>query len=227
MRQVRVGLQLVFFDLDHTLLSGDTDVLWCDFLMDQGQLDRAIFGPRNEEMERGYQAGTVSKEDFAGFFVSTLAGRTLEEWSPWRQRFLHEVILPRIPQAARDQVRMHQGAGDTVVMTTATNRLLTELTAEHLDIQHLIATECEMGPEGVYTGRIQGTINMREGKVARLRSWLREQGWALDQTHTLAYSDSINDLPLLEAAHEAIAVDPDPRLQAIASERGWKVLHWR
>ena len=101
-------MQLALFDLDHTLLSGDTDVLWCDFLMDAGLLERDVFGPRNLEMERGYQAGTVSKEAFAGFFVSTLAGKTLQTWEPWRQRFLREVIVPRIPQEARAQVRQHQ-----------------------------------------------------------------------------------------------------------------------
>lgn len=227
MRPVPDSLQLVLFDLDHTLLSGDTDVLWCEFLMDHGLLDRAVFGPRNEAMERGYQAGTVSKEDFAGFFVSTLAGKSLQEWSVWRHRFLQEVILPRIPQAAHDQVRLHHAAGDMVVMTTATNRVLTELTAEHLGIEHLIATECEMGSGGAYTGRIQGIINMRDGKVDRLQAWMAGQGWSLDQMHSVAYSDSINDLPLLEAVREAIAVDPDPRLQVVAAQRGWKVLRWR
>jgi HAD superfamily phosphoserine phosphatase-like hydrolase len=112
-------------------------------------------------------------------------------------------------------------------MTTATNRVLTELTAHHLGIEHLIATECEVDAAGLYSGHISGTINMREGKVDRLHQWLTEQGWALGQFHSLAYSDSINDLPLLEVANEPIAVDPDPRLHAIANERGWKVLRWR
>lgn len=220
-------MQLALFDLDHTLLSGDTDVLWCDFLMDAGLLEREVFGPRNVEMERGYQAGTVSKEAFAGFFVSTLAGKTLQAWEPWRQRFLHEVIVPRIPKEARALVRQHHDAGHTVVMTTATNRVLTELTAQELSIGHLIATECEVDVQGVYTGRISGVINMREGKVQRLHHWLAQQGWQLDHCHAVAYSDSINDLPLLEWAHEAIAVDPDPKLRALAEARGWHVLRWR
>jgi len=222
-----VAPHLALFDLDHTLLTGDSDVLWCDFLMDQGLLDRATFGPRNLDMERGYQAGTVSKEDFAGFFVSTLAGKTPEEWAPWRVRFLNDVVVPRIPQAARDRVRHHQSAGHVVVMTTATNRVLTELTAQHLGIEHLIATDCEVGADGAYTGKISGTINMREGKVERLHAWLAEQGLTLAACHSVAYSDSINDLALLESAHEAVAVDPDAKLHAIAVERGWKVLRWR
>jgi HAD superfamily hydrolase (TIGR01490 family) len=144
-----------------------------------------------------------------------------------RQRFLVEEIAPRIPPAARDQVRHHQDAGHTVVLTTATNRVITELTAQHLDIEHLIATECEVGADGCFTGRVAGTPNMREGKVARLQTWLAERGTRLDALESIAYSDSMNDAPLLSAARLAVTVDPDPRLAALASDRGWKVLRWR
>jgi HAD superfamily hydrolase (TIGR01490 family) len=218
---------LALFDLDHTLLSGDSDVLWCEWLMTQGLLERASFEPRNAAMEAGYKAGTVSVAEFCGFYVGTLAGRTLEQWHPMRQRFLVEEIAPRIPPAARDQVRHHQDAGHTVVLTTATNRVITELTAQHLDIEHLIATECEVGADGCFTGRVAGTPNMREGKVARLQAWLTERGTCLDALDSIAYSDSMNDAPLLSAARLAVAVDPDPRLAALARERGWKVLRWR
>jgi HAD superfamily hydrolase (TIGR01490 family) len=218
---------LALFDLDHTLLSGDSDVLWCEWLMTQGLLERASFEPRNAAMEAGYKAGTVSVAEFCGFYVGTLAGRTLEQWHPMRQRFLVEEIAPRIPPAARDQVRHHQDAGHTVVLTTATNRVITELTAQHLDIEHLIATECEVGADGCFTGRVAGTPNMREGKVARLQTWLAERGTCLDALDSIAYSDSMNDAPLLSAARRAVAVDPDPRLAALASDRGWKVLRWR
>jgi HAD superfamily hydrolase (TIGR01490 family) len=218
---------LALFDLDHTLLSGDSDVLWCEWLMTQGLLERASFEPRNAAMEAGYKAGTVSVAEFCGFYVGTLAGRTLEQWHPMRQRFLVEEIAPRIPPAARDQVRHHQDAGHTVVLTTATNRVITELTAQHLDIEHLIATECEVGADGCFTGRVAGTPNMREGKVARLQTWLAERGTCLDALDSIAYSDSMNDAPLLSAARLAVAVDPDPRLAALARERGWKVLRWR
>ena len=218
---------LALFDLDHTLLSGDSDVLWCEWLMKQGLLERATFEPRNAAMEAGYQAGTVSVAEFCGFYVGTLAGRTLAQWQPLRQRFLVEEIAPRIPPAARDQVRHHQDAGHTVVLTTATNRVITELTAQHLDIEHLIATDCEVGADGCFTGRVAGTPNMREGKVARLQTWLAERGTCLDALDSIAYSDSMNDAPLLSAARRAVAVDPDPRLAALASDRGWKVLRWR
>ena len=218
---------LALFDLDHTLLSGDSDVLWCEWLMTQGLLERASFEPRNAAMEAGYQAGTVSVAEFCGFYVGTLAGRTLEQWHPMRLRFLVEEIAPRIPPAARDQVRHHQDAGHTVVLTTATNRVITELTAQHLGIEHLIATECEVGADGCLTGRVAGTPNMRDGKVTRLQAWLNERGNSLDGLDSIAYSDSINDAPLLSAARRAVAVDPDPRLAALAAEGGWEVLRWR
>jgi len=216
-----------FFDLDHTLLSGDSDVLWCDWLMRLGLLDRASFEPRNAAMEADYKAGTVSVQAFSSFYVGTLAGRTPAQWAPLRQRFLDEEIVPRIPQAARAQVRQHQTAGHTVVLTTATNRVITELTAQHLEIEHLIATECELGPDGAYTGRVLGLPNMREGKVTHLRAWLGARGLELEAIDSTGYSDSMNDAPLLGSVRRAVAVDPDERLAALAAERGWEVLRWR
>jgi HAD superfamily hydrolase (TIGR01490 family) len=218
---------LALFDLDHTLLSGDSDVLWCEWLMDEGLLERASFEARNAEMEARYRAGSVSAREFCGFYVSTLAGRSLAQWEPLRRRFLAEEIVPRIPQPARAQVQQHQAAGHLLVMTTATNRVLTELTAEHLGFEHLIATECEVGPDGTCTGRIDGEPNMREGKLVRLHAWLGAQGLDLATLDSVAYSDSINDAPLLGAARRAVAVDPDPRLAALAAERGWEVVRWR
>ena len=218
---------LALFDLDHTLLSGDSDVLWCEWLMNEGELDRASFQARNAEMEARYRAGTVSAQDFCGFYVSTLAGRSLAQWEPLRQRFLVEEIVPRIPDAARVAVRQHQAAGHLLVMTTATNRVLTELTAAHLGFEHLIATECEIAPDGRCTGRIAGEPNMREGKLVRLHAWLEGLGLRLEALDSIAYSDSINDAPLLACARRAVAVDPDPRLAALAAERGWEVQRWR
>jgi HAD superfamily hydrolase (TIGR01490 family) len=216
-----------FFDLDHTLLSGDSDVLWCDWLMQLGLLDRDTFAPRNAAMEAAYKAGTVSVLEFSGFYVGTLAGRTPAQWAPLRQRFLDEEIVPRIPDAARAQVGHHQQRGDTVVLTTATNRVITELTARHLGIEHLIATECEIGADGCYSGRVLGLPNMREGKVTHLRAWLGARGLDLQTLPSIGYSDSMNDAPLLSAVRTAVAVDPDERLAALAAERGWQVLRWR
>lgn len=214
-------IRLALFDLDHTLLDGDTDVLWCDFLIGEGVLDRATFSARNAEVERGYRDGSISPAEFCGFFVCTLAGRRPDEWAPLRQRFLLEVIVPRLPEAALALVERHRQAGDRLVLTTATNRFLTELTAARLGIATLLATECELGADGRYTGRVAGEPNMRDGKVRRLRAWLGEQGLDESAVHTTAYSDSMNDLPLLAWARAAVVVNADPRLEAEAKLRGW------
>lgn len=218
--------RLTCFDLDHTLLSGDSDVLWCDYLIARGLLDKAVFATRNADMEARYKTGQVGVEEFANFYVGTLGGRSLAFWEPVRQGFLRECIIPNIPQAACDLVDAHRAAGDLVVLTTATNRYITELTAQHLQIDHLIATETEI-TGGQFTGRTCGTLNMREGKVVRLREWLLARGQPLEACEMTAYSDSINDLPLLQAARVAIAVDPDAKLKNEALARGWQVVSLR
>ena len=224
-----VSSRLTLFDLDHTLLDGDSDALWCEFLMDCGVLDRAVFAPRNAAMEHDYRAGTVGTQAFCDFYVGTLAGRSAAEWQSWRERFLRERVAPRIPQAARALVRRQQDTGARVALSTATNRFITELTAQHLGVADLLATECEIGADGRFTGRTQGTPNMREGKVARLHDWLAARGLFRQDLRLRFYSDSMNDLPLLEAADEPVVVDPDARLAAVAAARGWPVvsLHGR
>jgi HAD superfamily hydrolase (TIGR01490 family) len=216
--------RLALFDLDHTLLAGDSDVLWCEFLMQRGILDRAAFAGRNAAMDREYRAGTVSPQAFCEFYVSTLAGRTPEGWQPEREAFVHEVIAPRLGDTARALVHERQREGALVVLTTATNRFITELTAAELGIEHLLATECEIGADGRFTGRTLGTLNMREGKVERLHAWLSKRGARLGDCESYAYSDSTNDLALLEAVDHALVVHPDARLAAIAKQRGWPTL---
>jgi HAD superfamily hydrolase (TIGR01490 family) len=220
-------LPLTLFDLDHTLLDGDSDVLWCEFLMSQGELDRVRFEPLNRQMDREYRAGTVGTQAFCEFYVSTLAGRTRAQLEPLRRRFLEAVIAPRLGAAAHALVERHRSAGELVVLTTATNRFITELTAAHLGLPHLIATECELDATGRFTGRISGTLNMREGKVTRLREWLDTQRIDWRDCDTTFYSDSVNDLPLLNAVRKPVAVNPDMRLAAEAAERGWPVLNLR
>ncbi len=215
--------QLALFDLDHTLLLGDSDVLWCDFLIAQGILEREVFAARNADIDARYKAGTVDAQEFAGFYVGTLAGRSRAQWEPLRQQFLRCEIVPRIPAASMQLVRRHQDAGDLVVLTTATNRFITELTAQYLGIEHLIATEPEL-VDGVFSGRPTGVLNMRAGKVLRLHAWLADRGQTLDRFTSTGYSDSVNDLPLLEAVHRPVAVNPDPRLGQLAAERGWEVV---
>ncbi len=216
--------RLALFDLDHTLLSGDSDVLWCEFLMDEGVLDRAEFEARNARMARRYGEASVSAQAFCEFYVSTLAGRTPAEWRPVCERFLDAVIAPRIPASARELIESHRARGDRLVMTTATNRVLTELTARHLGIADLLATEIEI-VEGLCTGRTAGVPNMREGKVARLEAWLADHRLPASlMAQAVFYSDSSNDLPLLRAVAEPIAVDPDAALRRHAEASGWRVL---
>jgi len=217
---------LALFDLDHTLLLGDSDVLWCDFLMDLGVLERSAFAARSADIEARYKWGAVDPAEFAHFYLSTLKGRTPAQWEPLRQQFLREQIVPRIPRAAIDLVQLHQGRGDRVVLTTATNRFLTTLTADHLGISEVIATEPEL-VDGCFSGGSTGVLNMREGKVTRLQAWLAEQGLQLAQFDSIAYSDSINDLPLLEAVDHAVVVHADAGLAAIAAERGWRAMNLR
>ncbi len=214
---------LILFDLDHTLLLGDSDVLWCDFLMDEGILARDSFAQRSADIEARYKAGTVDAAEFAHFYLSTLAGRTPQEWEPWRRRFLHEQVIPRIPQASLELVRHHRSRGDRVVLTTATNRFLTTRTADHLGIADVIATEPEL-VDGRFSGGSTGVLNMRAGKVTRLHAWLQDRGERLDQFHSTGYSDSINDLPLLEAVDHPVAVNADAKLAAVARQRGWQSL---
>lgn len=217
-------MHLTLFDLDHTLLSGDSDVLWCDFLMAKGLLDKKKFAPRNADMEARYKSGTVGLQEFANFYVGTLAGRTAQAWEPLRQEFLADWIVPRVPTAAIALVEKHLDAGDLVVMTTATNRFITELTAIYLNIEHLIATEPAQTDAG-FTGHTTGVLNMREGKVTRLHDWMTARGLRLKDCISTAYSDSINDLPLLRAVNHPVAVSPDAQLSAIARDASWPVVH--
>jgi HAD superfamily hydrolase (TIGR01490 family) len=220
-------MRLTLFDLDHTLLDGDSDQLWCEFLMDRGVLPRDPFEAQNRQMARDYAAGAVSAQAFCEFYIGTLAGRSADEWQMLRRDYFDEHIVPRIPAQALELVARHRDAGDLVLLTTATCRFLSELSAVHLGIAQLIATECESAADGRFTGRSRGVLNMREGKVQRLHEWLATQQLQLADCESLLYSDSINDLPLLSAVRRAVAVNPDARLAAEAATRGWPVMSLR
>jgi len=217
--------RLALFDLDGTLLAGDTDALWCAFLVEEGILDRESFGAANRDVAERYARGAIAADEFAAFYAATLAGRSADRWAPLRERFVATVVAPRIGAAAHALVEQHRDAGERLVLTTATNRFLTEPIALALGIETLLATELEVAANGDFSGRTSGIVNMRAGKVARVAGWLAEQG---EQPSALAaasfYSDSINDLPLLEAVGTPVVVDPDPRLRAEAERRGWRVL---
>jgi HAD superfamily hydrolase (TIGR01490 family) len=222
--------RLALFDLDGTLLTGDTDALWCELLISEGMLERDAFEAVNGDVFERYGRGAITPAEYCAFYAGMLRGKSAASWAPHRERFVATAIAPRIPAAARALVDSHRDAGDTLVLTTATNRYLTEPIADLLGIGELIATELERGDEigndcSVFTGRNAGVLNMREGKVARLHAWLASRG---NEPSSLSaatfYSDSINDLPLLRAVGHPVAVDPDVRLLAEAAARGWPVL---
>jgi HAD superfamily hydrolase (TIGR01490 family) len=218
-------MRLALFDLDHTLLDGDSDQLWCDFLIEKGLLDKTLFSAKNEAMAREYKSGLVDVQAFCEFYIGTLTLKTPEEWEPLRQEFLRAWVVPRLCAGGKAQIKSHQDHGDRVVMTTATNRFITELTAGYLGVQDLIATEAEI-MNGLFTGRTQGVLNMREGKVTRFAAWCKAQGLVAAQLETWGYSDSINDLPLLIAVTHATVTQGDEKLRAEAVQRGWPQIDW-
>ncbi|MEO6364292.1 MAG: HAD family phosphatase [Caldimonas sp.] len=216
--------RMALFDLDGTLLSGDTDTLWCEFLIGEGVLDRAAFSAANREVAERYAAGAISPGEFCAFYAATLSGRTASQWQPLRNRFVESWIVPRIPAAARELVGQHRRAGDRLVLTTATNRFLAEPIAHEFGIGELVATELARADD-VFTGRTAGVLNMRQGKVDRLRDGLAREAGPAGWAEATFYSDSINDLPLLAAVGRPVAVDPDAKLAGEAQRRGWPVLH--
>jgi HAD superfamily hydrolase (TIGR01490 family) len=218
-------MRLALFDLDHTLLDGDSDQLWCDFLIDKGLLDKAIFSAKNEAMARDYKTGAVNVQVFCEFYIGTLTLKAPADWEVIRQEFLSTWIAPRLCAGGKAQIKTHQANGDRVVMTTATNRFITELTAQHLGVQDLIATDAEI-QKGLFTGKTAGVLNMREGKVTRLKMWCKAQALDWAQLETWGYSDSINDLPLLEAVTHATVTQGDVKLRAEAAKRGWPQIEW-
>ena len=217
--------RLALFDLDGTLLAGDTDALWCEFLIDQGHLDRETFAAANRDVADRYARGEIAADDFAAFYAATLAGRSPDQWSALRDRFVAATIAPRLGAAAFDLVARHRAGGDRLVLTTATNRFLTAPIAARLGIADLVATDLEVSAAGEFTGRTTGVVNMREGKVTRLAAWLTREGLSASSLAAATlYSDSINDLALLSAVGTPVVVDPDARLHAEALRRGWPVI---
>jgi HAD superfamily hydrolase (TIGR01490 family) len=224
---MHAGIKLALFDLDNTLLTGDSDVLWCEFLMATGVVDATTFAVANADMDTRYRAGTATAQAFCEFYVSTLTNMPRPRGEELRRQFFSDWIRPRIPADAVALVKKHQDDGDRVVMTTATNRFITELTADYFGIADLIATEVEE-VEGVFTGRTRDVLNMREGKVVRIERWLAEQGMSEELLKTATfYSDSINDLPLLLAVGVPVVVDGDARLLGEARGMGWSAISLR
>ncbi|WP_103035415.1 HAD family hydrolase [Castellaniella caeni] len=217
---------LALFDLDHTLLPFDSDYQWADFLARTGRAgDPAVAQARNDDLMRRYNLGTLSAEEAADFMLGLLRLAEPDELARWHQVYMDEVVLPGVLPAARALVTEHQTRGGLCAIVTATNAFVTGPIAQALGIRHLIATIPEQDAQGRYTGRIEGTPSFKAGKVLRVRQWLRGQGLQLeDFAESWFYSDSLNDLPLLEVVTHPVATNPSPALRELAEGRGWRVL---
>lgn len=217
-------MRLALFDLDNTLLGGDSDHAWGDYLCERGILDTATYKTRNDEFYQDYLAGTLNLTDYLNFTLEILGRTEMAQLDEWHRDFMRDCIEPIILPKALELIAKHREAGDKLVVITATNHFVTGPIVERLGIDTLLATECEK-VDGRYTGRTTGVPCFREGKVTRLQQWLEESGLSLEGSYF--YSDSMNDLPLLERVANPIAVDPDPRLRAEAESRGWPVITLR
>lgn len=217
-------MPLAIFDLDNTLLSGDSDYLWGRHLAELGAVDGESYEAANRRFYEDYKAGRLDIMAFLTFSLRPLAENDPAELERWRADFIERRIHPLIGQPARALVESHRRAGDTLLIITATNRFVTEPIAALFGIEHLIATEPERR-NGRFTGRVAGMPSFREGKIARLRDWLAQTGHSL--AGSTFYSDSHNDLPLLELVDHPVAVDPDKALHAHAEGAGWPIISLR
>lgn len=220
-------MKLALFDLDNTLLTGDSDYEWGQFLVDRGILERASYEAQNRVYYEQYANGTLDIHEYLGFALRPLAEHAPDELARWHADFMARCIRPMITRQARDLVRGHLAAGDLCAVVTATNSFVTAPIAREFGLSHLIATEPEtLG--GRFTGRVAGTPCFREGKIKRVDDWLAGLQCKLESfSESRFYSDSHNDLPLLLRVTRPIAVDPDALLADEAARRGWQVISLR
>jgi len=216
---------LCLFDLDDTLLPIDSDHAWGEFVTRLGWVDATEFVRRNDAFYAQYKAGQLDIHEYIGFATEPLRAHTAVECDTAHRRFMAEVIAPVLRPNARELVQSHQARGDLVALVTATNDFITAPIAQAFGIDHLLAVRLARDAGGTITGRIKGTPSYREGKVTRVTEWLAGQGasWA-DFVRISVYSDSVNDLPLLERATDPVATNPTPALRSLAEARGWRIL---
>jgi len=220
-------MNLALFDLDNTLIAGDSDFEWAQFLIEQKALDRELHETRNLEFYEQYKAGTLDIHEFLDFQLKPLARHPRSQLEKWRGEFMSKKIMPIIAPGARALIEKHMLDGDLCIIITATNSFVTSPIAHSLGISNLIATEPEE-KDGEFTGQVKGTPSFREGKIERLENWLDAHNltW-LSFLQSWFYSDSLNDLPLLSKVTHPVAVDPDATLRAHAEENDWPVVSLR
>lgn len=217
-------MALALFDLDNTLLNGDSDYAWGQFLVERGIVDGRAYEAANQRFYDLYKQGQLDIYEFARFAFTPLKEHDFDQLLEWRQAFIAEKIRPIMLEKGREAIAAHADRGDTVIIITATNSFVTSPIATAFGVKHLIATIPEMR-EGRFTGEIEGTPCFQEGKVTRLQQWLETYNMDLDGS--TFYSDSHNDLPLLEQVDNPIAVDPDESLIATANNQNWPIISFR
>ncbi len=219
-------MNLTLFDLDGTLIPNDSDHAFGAFMVDIGWADGAQWRERNDEFYAQYQAGRLDLDDYIDFATSVWRNRPLSEAHAARERFMQEVMAPMVRDRARALVRQHLDAGDLVAIVTATNEFVTEPIARAFEVEHLLAVQLTRDAQGRYVGTVQGVPSYQAGKISRVQDWLKDLGrqWQ-DFERVTFYSDSVNDLPLLELVSHPVATNPTPALADIASARGWPILN--
>jgi len=217
-------LTLALFDLDNTLLAGDSDHAWGEFLVEEGLVDAEEYRKANDRFYQEYLNGELDIFHYLRFALQPLARHEMDQLLAWREAFLEKKVRPMMQDKARELLDQHRQQGHTLMIITATNRFVTEPIADLLGVEHLIATEPEL-VNGRYTGEVAGVPSFRDGKVTRLNDWLDHHKRTLEGAWF--YSDSHNDVPLLKQVENPVAVDPDPRLEALAKESGWPVISLR
>ena len=216
--------RLALFDLDNTLLPLDSDYEWGEFTLRQGWCDKQEFGSRNAAFFADYQKGTLDIHEYVRFATEAIRKLGREQADAAHALFMREVIEPNIQAAARALLQQHRDAGDTIVIVTATNEFVTRPIAKALGVEHLLAVDLERDASGWITGEIAGVPTMRAGKVTRMNTWLAERGLDWNGVESTFYSDSMNDVPLLEKVNTPVATNPDARLRQLATERCWRIL---
>jgi len=217
-------MKLALFDLDHTLLPIDSDQSWGHFTTTLGWTDPVEFTQKNDAFYAHYQAGTLDIHDYVRFATEAFCIRSRAEAEAAHARFMREIIQPVIRPEALALLEKHRATGEQLLIITATNEFVTRPIAQAFGVDELIAVELVRNANHWYSGEIKGVPSLREGKVERLQQWLHQRGLDWDKVETTFYSDSSNDIPLLQRVNHPVATNPDAKLKAFALEKGWPIL---